>query len=234
MRVVQGVGAFLCVLAMASIANAEQVTERHTDATFDVERTIGGQNYILVGTGARRAAGMINVYGAGMYVGANAGSKAWNAYLTGRFAKAGLVEGGTPNFEKIGHHATGRHYIVYGRFPRAIDMAFTRDVSAEQIQGAYEESWDRVQLDRAAAGEALGQFMAAVNRPVSSGQRMMLRTQGNTISVNVAGNNTNIQGNRALVIAIWKIWFGNPPLQRPLRDGMLYLLQNIHRRATGG
>jgi hypothetical protein len=34
-----------------------------------------------------------------------------------------------------------------------------------------------------------------------------------------------------MVNAIWQIWFGNPCLQAPLRDGMLSDLERLHDRA---
>lgn len=230
LRALAGVAA-VAVLLVAGPARAEQVTEQHTKTAFDVERSIGGQQFLLVGTGARRAAGMINVYGAGMYVGVQQAVPAWQSYLTGRFAKAGLVTDGRPDFAKLARSAEGRHFIVYGRMPKAIDMAFVRDVTAEQVTGAYNESWDRVRLDRAAAGEALEQFMAAINGPAANGSRMMIMTSGNSISVTTARGNTRIAGNRTLVTAIWQIWFGNPCLQAPLRDGMLSGLERLHERA---
>lgn len=231
MRRALGVVAALAVLLSAGAARAEQATEPHTKTTFAVERNVGGAPHLLVGTGARRAAGMINVYGAGFYVGIKQAIPAWQAYLTGRFAKAGLVSGGNPDFGRLTKSAEARHFAVYGQFPKAIEMAFVRNVSAEQVTGAYNESWDRVRLDRAAAGEALTQFMAAVDGPMNSGQRMMIRTTGNRIWVTTPRGTTAIAGNRALVVAIWKIWFGNPALQAPLRDGMLSDLERLHRRA---
>ena len=225
------VGAAAAVLLMSGAARAEQATERHTKTAFEVVRNIGGEPHLLIGAGARRAGGMINVYGAGMYVGLKAAGPVWQEYLTGRFAKAGLVTGGSPDFSKLPRSAEARHFIVYGRFPKAIEMAFTRNVTAEQITGAYNESWDRTGLDRAAAGDALGQFMAAVNNPMQSGQRMLLRTSGNTIWVTMPGGETRVAGNRALVTAIWQIWFGQPALQTPLRDAMLSDLSRLHERS---
>lgn len=228
-------------LAFAASASAEQstVTERETKTSFQVQRNFGGVPHILTGVGAREATALkINVYGGAMYVGRDQAVKAWQSYVEGRFAKAGLVSDGTPDFAKIGRSAAGRHFIVYGRMPRAIDMHFVRDVRADQITDTYNENWERVRLDRNAAGEALNQFMAAVNHPVASGQHMIIRTVGNTVFVDMPGQApARIRGNRALTTAIWKIYFGNPPLQTELRNGMLSMLQNVHQlftAASGG
>jgi hypothetical protein len=236
---VQSVGSICALLVTLSFAaNAwaqpRTVEERHSDATFQVQKNFGGSSHVLVGVGARRAMGMITVYGAAMYVGVDQGKAAWESYLSGRFAKAGLVESGQPNFNRLRRSAEGRHFLVYGRMPRAIEMAFARDVRADQIANAYDESWERVGLDRAAAGQALTQFMAAVNHSVQKGQRMVIRTAGNNIWVTMPQGTTRIQGNAALVRAIWSIWFGDPALQRPLRDGMMSNLENLHNLRTGG
>jgi len=225
---------FACMLH-AMVAQAETVTEEETNTTFETPRTIAGGSYVLTGVGAREAMGTINVYGAGMYVETRGATKAWSSYVAGRFAKANLMNGDTPNFQKIGNSGPGRHFIVYGRMARAIDLSMVRDVRADQISGAYEESWDRVRLDRAAAGDALGQFMAAVNHPVASGQHMMIRTAGNNIWVTMPGQGaTRIQANRALVIGLWKVYFGNPPLQVRLRNGLMSMLQNVHSLLAAG
>ncbi len=223
-------GAFLVSLLMSSVALAEQskITESETNTTFQVRKNFGGVPHVIVGVGAREAMGMINVYGGAMYVGVKAGVKTWQSYLTGRFMKAGLVSNGQPDLAKIATSPVGRHFLVYGRMPRAIVMSFVRDVRADQVSEAYEDAWDRTKLDRNAAGEALTKFMAAVNHPVKSGQKMTVRTVGNTIFVNMTGANTKVAGNRALVTAIWKNYFGNPPLQRQLRDGMMSKMGFLH------
>lgn len=226
------VSALLSGLLLATTASAETVTEEETSTTFQKVKNFGGQPHILTGTGAREAMGTINVYGAGMYVNQKQAARAWGQYLESRFAKANLVSNGTPNFSKIGHSRQGRHFMVYGRMGRAIEMAFTRDVRADQISEAYNDSWDRVNLDRSAAGTALEQFMAAVNHPVGDGQRMTIRTAGNNIWVNMPSGNTRIQGNRAMIIGIWKIWFGDPALQTRLRNGLMSMLSNVHQIFT--
>jgi len=230
MRNIMVGGAFITCLLVAVGAFGEQgtVTENETNTTFQVRKNFGGTPYILVGVGAREALGTINVYGGGMYLGEKQAVAAWQAYLTGRFAKAGLVNNGQPDFAKIGTSAAGRHFMVYGRMPRCIDMSFVRDVRADQVSEAYEEAWERLSLDRAAAGEALNQFMAAVNYPVGNGQHMLIRTVGNTIFVDMPGHATKVAGNRTLVTALWQNYFGARPLQRPLRDGLMSKLSNLH------
>ncbi len=209
-------------------------TEEETHTTFQIQKNIGGIPHLLIGTGAREATALrINVYGGGFYVGMPHGSKVWGQYLTGRFAKGGLVSNGQPDLAKLKTHRLLRHFVVYGNFPKAIDMAFVRDVRDDQVRGAYEESWDRVGLDRAAAGDALNQFMAAVNHPMSKGQRMMIRTVGNNIVVQMPSGTAKIKGNRVFVRAIWQIWFGEPALQAPLRDGMLSNIDRLHKAYSG-
>lgn len=216
---------------MASVAFGEAgtVREDETGTSFQVRKAYGGIPHILVGVGAREAMGTINVYGGGMYIGEKAGATAWQAYVKGRFAKANLITGGQPDFAKIARSSAGRHFMVYGRMPRCIDMSFVRDVRADQVSEAYTDAWDRLGTDTAAAGEALTQFMAAVNHPVKSGQHMVIRSVGNNIWVQMPGQGTTkVAGNRTLVTAIWQNYFGARPLQRPLRDALMSKLSNLH------
>ena len=90
-------GAFVACLLMANAASAEQVREDETGTSFPLKKSFGGVPHILVGVGAREAMGTINVYGGAMYIGEKAGVAAWQSYLTGRFAKAGLVTNGNPD-----------------------------------------------------------------------------------------------------------------------------------------
>lgn len=222
-------GAFLACVLTAPVAFGEQgtVREDETGATFPISKNVGGTEYVLVGVGAREAMGSINVYGAGMYVGRDAASKAWQSYVADRFAKAGLVANGQPDVAKIVKAPEGRHFMAYASMPRYIEMHFVRDVRADQISGVYEEAWERTKLDRNAAGDALTKFMEAVNHPMASGKVMSVRSVGNTIFVDVGGVATKVDGNRALVTAIWKNYFGEPCLQRPLRDGLMSKLSNL-------
>lgn len=223
------VGAFLACLLTASVALGEEgtVREDETGTSFPVQKNVGGAPYVLVGVGAREAMGSINVYGAGMYVGREAGIKAWQSYVTDRFAKAGLVANGQPDLAKISKAPEGRHFMAYASMPRYIEMHFVRDVRADQIAEVYEEAWKRTKIDRTAAGDALTKFMEAVNHPMASGKVMSVRSVGNTIFVDVGGVATKVDGNRALVTAIWKNYFGEPCLQRPLRDGLMSKLSNL-------
>jgi hypothetical protein len=222
-------GAFLACVLTAYVALGEQgtVREDETGATFPSQKNVGGTDYVLVGVGAREALGSINVYGAGMYLGREAGIKAWQSYVADRFAKAGLVANGQPDLTKITKVPEGRHFMAYGSMPRYIEMHFVRDVRADQITEVYEEAWVRTKLDRNAAGDALTKFMEAVNHPMANGKVMSVRTVGNTIFVDVGGIATKVDANRAIITAIWRNYFGEPCLQRPLRDGLMSKLSNL-------
>ncbi len=224
------------VLLVSVTGWAEQTTlhEEETNTTFQIRKSFGGTPHVLIGAGAREVTAFkVNVYGGGLYVGIKRASIAWHSYLTGRFAKAGLVPNGQPDFSKINRHATARHFIVYGRFPKAIEMIFVRDAPPEKIVEAYEDNWERLSVDREKAGTALTEFMSAVNTRVQKGQHMVVRTTGQTIWVQTpAGGTTKIKGNRTFVTALWQVYFGNPCPQPGLRDDMLAGLDRLHKLAT--
>ncbi len=231
------VSALCCATLLTSLAWAEPATveEEETHTTFKVRKNIAGIPHILLGTGAREATAFkVNVYGAGLYLGIPQATKVWQRYIDGRFSKAGLVNDGTVDVAKLRSHRLLRHFVVYGNMPRTIEMQFVRNVRADQVTEAYEESWGRIKLDRDAAGEALKQFMAAVNNPMSKGQTMSITTVGNNITVVMPQGTNRIKGNRVMVRAIWQIWFGNPCLQAPLRDGMLSNIERLANIASEG
>ena len=131
----------MVLLAGTTWAEQATVTEPETNTTFPVRKSYGGAPHILVGVGAREATALkINVYGAGLYVGIKRAVPAWQTYLTGRFAKAGLVTGGQPDFARLTRSAAARHFMVYGRFPKTIEMEFVRDAPGHKFVEAYNEN----------------------------------------------------------------------------------------------
>jgi hypothetical protein len=224
-------------LGFSTLARAEESTMREpeTGTSFKVRQAFGGVEHILVGVGAREVTAFkINVYGAGMYVGVKQAPTVWQTYLEGRFAKAGLVTAGRPDFAKLQKSSASYHFMIYGRFPKAVQMEFVRDAGATKFLEAYEENWDRLKVDRAKAGEPLKRFMEVINHPVSKGDRMTIRTSGNTIWVTTPGVGTQqIKGNPYFVTTLWRIYFANPCPQRALRDGFLSRLDRLHALAGG-
>lgn len=227
----------LLVLAFATVASAEQsrVHEGETGTNFAVRKSFGGQPHILLGVGAREVTALrINVYGAGLYVGLKRAVPVWQQYLEGRFSKAGLVSNGTPDFSKLQNNAAARHFIVYGRFPKAMEMAFVRDSPAHRIVEAYEENWERLNLDRSKAGNGLTRFMEVIDHPISKGQRMVIRTNGNNLFITQPGVGTSkIKANHTFVTALWQVYFGNPCYQPSLRDELLSGLDRLHAVVEG-
>lgn len=223
----------LCLVLVSAEVRAEQasMTEAETGTTFKVRRTLGGVEHVLVGVGAREVTALrINVYGAGMYVGVKGAAQAWQAYLVGRFTKAGLVSGGQPDFEKLRTASSAHHFMIYGRFPKAVDMEFVRNADAHKFIEAYDENWERLKVDRAKAGEPLKQFMEAINRPASKGDHMMIRTSGTNIWLTLPGGGSkHIKGNAYFVTSLWRIYYANPCPQRDLRKGFLTNLDRLHK-----
>lgn len=229
---------FAALLLAGSEAAAEPatLTNAETGVTFQVRRRIGGEPHVLVGTGVRRAAGLVKVYGAGMYVGTAGAARAWRAYLSGRFAEAGLLAApGRPDFDRLRASPQLRHFMVYGHFPRAFDMAFVRDVSAAEARDAFTKGLRIGRVDRDAVGEPYDRLVAALGRPIKRGQHVLIRSRGTTIWVTWGGGDeTRIDGSRALVIGLWRVYFGEPCLQRPLRQGLLSHVEHVHALATSG
>ena len=210
--------------------------EHFTAKRFLIHRELGDRPYVLVGTGARRAGDMINIYGAAMYVGEKAAATAWRSYAES-FAEFRCAEGAEKcevyDFEKLRRSSAARRFLVNGDFPKTIEMAFVRDVTASGMSRDFDDAWDRVRLERETVGPAFSRFMDAISQPVASGERITVRTSpDNEIWVTTPHAVTHIQGHRRLIRALWSIRFGNPCLQPTLRDGMMSSLSNVHALLT--
>lgn len=216
-------------------AEGEQTTvmERMTATTFEIHREISGEPHVLIGVGARRAGQMLNIYGAGLYVGEEGAVEAWRGRLPA-LAKLGRDDEGELDYEKIAEAAEARRFAILDRFPRAIELAFVRDVTADHLKSDFQRGWDVVGLDREAAGEALPRFMKAVDLPVDRGERVLIRTTPNQeIHITTPDGEARIEGNRALITSLWEMWVGNPCLQPSLRRGLLSLLRNVNELVGG-
>lgn len=238
----------ILAISFASVSSAEDAgiaeeaeaptvaVERFTAKRFPIHRDLADEPYVLVGTGARRAAGMINIYGAAMYVGREDALSSWRSQAE-TFAEFRCSEGAEDceelDFDKLRRSPQARRFLVNGSFPKAVEMSFVRGVTADQMTREYEDAWDVVRLRRDDAGPGLPRFMELLGHPVAAGEQISIRTSpDNEIWVETPRGVTRIEGNRHLVTALWSIWLGNPCLQATLRDGMMSALTNLHGLLT--
>ncbi|MBI4914687.1 MAG: chalcone isomerase family protein [Acidobacteria bacterium] len=209
-------------------AQATTVTESETGKSFDVHKSIGGQDHVLIGVGAREAYGAFNVYAAGMYIQESSGGSSWQRFLTNQAAS--FVTDGEVNWSGLKDSSTLYQWIYSGSFGKAIWMKFVRDVTGQQVVDAYKETLKKSidDFDTAVAQSPLKDFLEAANHDVANGAEMMLWTRGSDIHLKSGSNaEVTISDASSIIRPIWRIWFGPEPIQVPLRRGMVNNVENL-------
>lgn len=215
-----GALALVSVLASATPATAEKVTEPATDVQFDAKRTTDGKSYVLVGVGVRKKL-VVKVYAMGLYVEEVEGKRAFPslAMKAGGSDKAKLTEGDR-----------AQAFVIWGQFGKLGVMHFVRDVGADKIRGAFEEGLTDELTEKAPADvrEATQAFLKLVDRDVKSGDEVLLHTGADgKIELSIAGQAKGSVQNTKLARALWSIWLGPKPISKDLRAELVNRIDEL-------
>ena len=179
------------LLALApTLAAAETVTEPRSGVTFDKKRG----DMSLTGVGLRTKTFLkVKVYAIGLYVS--------DAALAGPLqAERGRPK--SPGFYQD---------LVSGDTPRAIQMKFVRDLSADQIRGAFREVLQK-------AGKARVDEFVSYFGDLASGSECVLEwAPGGVLKTTVAGAQKPDIPDRPFASAVFGIWLGEKPIQDDLK-----------------
>ena len=215
------------VLAFCFIAkvNAEGGTVTEDNYDFPKERTYGGKKYVLIGTGMRYKlpGGGLKIYEAGMYIEKEKGLDTWKKWVEKYGEK--FASGAAPDWAKLKSSPKVHYWLCNKPFGHALVMYFRYSVSAKQVRGAYEDSLAKsLDLNDEDQKKAYDAFLDGVSHPVNKTQIMTVRTSGNTVFAKGPGHNFNVKSAK-LRKAVWKIWLGPDPIQKPLKKGLTRLLE---------
>lgn len=186
--------AALALFLFPLAAPGQDVTEPRSGTRFAA--TTDGMS--LLGTGVRtRTMLKVKVYGVGLYVADEA--------LRGPLAS---FKGRTTSPEFY-------NQLVWGDFKKQVTMKFVRDVTRDQIQGAFRESLasaNRARLDA---------FLAYFN-DTKSGEDYVLRwVPGSGLETTVAGQAKPAIADKDFAAAVFGIWLGPKPIQDDIKRGLV-------------
>ena len=186
--------AALAAALLPGAAAAEDVTEPRTGVRF----ATSDDGMTLLGTGVRtRTMLKVKVYAVGLYVADEA--------LRGPLA---AFKGRTSSAEFY-------NQLVWGDFRRQVTMKFTRDVTRDQIQGAFRESLGSA--NRARLDAFLGYF-----NDTKSGQEYVLRwVPGTGLETTVAGQKKPAINDKEFAAAVFGIWLGPRAIQEDIKRGLV-------------
>lgn len=181
--------------------------------------------YTLLGVGNRyKVGGILNIYNAGFYV----HKKKAEASLAKMLKKkpqafsAFMKPSGKADWDKLRVSSKFNNFIWKYSFPKKLVMKFKFNVKAHQVVDAYEGSLGKTikDFDDPKYKDALDKFFDGVNHPVNKGQTMTVTSAGDTVSFSGPFPSFKVENHWRFRQAIWKIWFGPNPIQKPLKDNL--------------
>jgi hypothetical protein len=189
-------------LALATPVAAQQIAEPKSGVKLDAK--VDGMS--LLGVGLRtRTFLKVKVYAIGLYVA--------DAALAGPLA-AHKGKVGTPAFYKD---------LMTGDFPKQITMEFLRDVSTDQIRGAFRDSL--AGADKSKVDTFVGSF-----GDTKTGEKYLLRwAEGGVLETTVAGQPKPPIADKAFAAAVLGIWLGDKPIQDDIKKGLVSRAEELLR-----
>jgi hypothetical protein len=183
-------------LFVSTPAFAETVTEPKTGVAFESHRG----DLSLAGLGLRTKTFLkVKVYVIGLYVADSA--------LPGLKAKAG-----SPELYKE---------LVWGDFPKELQLKLVRDLSAAQMQEAIREALTLQNADKARTDAFISYF-----GDIKIGQEYVLRWRpGGTLETTAVGQAKPPIADKNFAAAVFSIWLGATPIQEDVKLGLVSRLK---------
>jgi hypothetical protein len=183
--------ALLLSLALAAPALAQDIAEPKSGVKFAAK----SGDMSLLGVGLRTKTMLkVKVYAVGFYVADSA--------LAGPLA-AHKGKTDSPAFYKD---------LVWGDFGKQIVMKFTRDVSADQIRGAFRETLEGT--------TKLDQFLAYFGDTKEGQEYVITWKPGGILATKVIGVDKPEIADKNFAAAVFGIWLGEKPIQGDLKKGL--------------
>ncbi len=221
-------GIVLATVLVAWATSADAGSVEFKGSNFEEES--GGM--VLLGVGNRyKVGGLVNIYNAGFYVN-KAKTESALAKMLEKKPKtfdAFMKPGGGPDWEKVRASAQFNNFIWKYSFPKKLVMKFQYNVNADQVKGAYVESLGKSIKDfnDPEYKAALDTFFAGVAHPVNKGETMTVSSNGDTVNISGPFPSFTIENHWRFRQAMWRIWFGPSPIQKPLKDNLTKYASNL-------
>ncbi|HUL76046.1 MAG TPA: chalcone isomerase family protein [Vicinamibacteria bacterium] len=184
--------ALLLTLAVAAPALAQEVAEPKSGVKFAAK----SGDLSLLGVGLRTKTMLkVKVYAVGLYVADSALAGPLAAYK-------GKTD--SPAFYKE---------LVWGDFGKQIVMKFTRDVTSDQIRGAFRETLQ--------GASKLDLFVGYFSDTKEGQEYVITWKPGGILETKVAGLNKPEINDKAFAAAVFGIWLGDRAIQDDIKKGLV-------------
>ena len=191
------------------------------DVVYKTEESFTGseKSLFLMGTGVRIRFAIIPVYAMGFYIDTTEAAKA-------------LATWKGMELEKI--QADENYYLALqnGQFDKAMRLVFVRDVEAEAVAEAFDESINS-RLKTEGGKEALKQFRAFFAEEVKNGEEIhfVWSADGKKLTTIINGNLKGTIENEDLAQALLAVYLDKEPISEDAKKNFAKNLQFLHQRA---
>ena len=183
--------ALLLSLALATPALAQEVTEPKSGVKFAAK----SGDMSLLGVGLRTKTMLkVKVYAVGFYVADSA--------LAGPLAAFKGKTDSAPFYKEL----------VWGDFGKQIVMKFTRDVTTDQIRGAFRETLQGT--------SKVDQFVGYFGDTKEGQEYVITWKPGGVLATKVAGADKPDIDDKNFAAAVFGIWLGDKPIQDDIKKGL--------------
>ena len=183
--------ALLLSLALAAPALAQDIAEPKSGVKFAAK----SGDMSLLGVGLRTKTMLkVKVYAVGLYVADSA--------LAGPLAAFKGKTDSAPFYKEL----------AWGDFGKQIVMKFTRDVSADQIRGAFRETLEGT--------TKLEQFLGYFGDTKEGQEYVLTWKPGGILATKVAGVDKPEIADKTFAAAVFGIWLGEKPIQNDVKKGL--------------
>jgi len=183
--------AMLLALALATPALAQEIAEPKSGVKFAAK----SGDMSLLGVGLRTKTMLkVKVYAVGFYVADSA--------LAGPLAAFKGKTDSAPFYKDL----------VWGDFDKQIVMKFTRDVTTDQIRGAFRETLQGT--------SKVDQFLGYFGDTKEGQEYVLTWKPGGVLATKVAGVDKPDIADKSFAAAVFGIWLGDKPIQADIKKGL--------------
>lgn len=201
--------AALLLLAAPAAAQSKPIVDESTGVKFDAEITADGTTYRCLGAGVRKVF-------------------LFKAYAVTYCLESGKVDDTLVPFLKKEHEgAKGgaladaleddqRFFdaLASARGDKLVVMRLVRDISKDQIAGAFRDS-----LSDVLSKPQVDKLIDTIPGDAKDGQKILLHSHGDKLVIDIAGNAKTIE-DKEIASKLWRVWLGPDSVTPSLKESI--------------
>jgi hypothetical protein len=189
--------ASLLLATPAAAAEAKPIVDDSTGVKFDAQTTADGTQYRCLGAGVRKVF-LFKAYAVAYCIEADKVDDAIVPYLKKSHASAQ----GEDLADALEDDQSFFDQLAAARGDKLVIMRLVRDISKDQIAGAFRDS-----LSGVLSKPQVDKLIDTIPGDAKDGQKILLHSHGDKLVIDIAGNAKTIE-DREIASKLWRVWLG--------------------------